>query len=72
MFNLNINIVINSNRDIFIFQLGDDREIIYSVFDSTLIALNSDNLYDKNILNYSVLIDENDIIHLVALIIMEN
>lgn len=68
MFNLNINIVINSNRDIFIFQLGDDREIIYSVFDSSLIALNSNSLYDKNILNYSVLIDENDIIHLVALI----
>ncbi|WP_353096739.1 hypothetical protein [Tissierella praeacuta] len=68
MFELNINIVINSKKEIFIFRLTNDGEINYTIFDSSLTSLSSKNLYDKNILKYSVIIDKNDVMHLVALL----
>lgn len=68
MFNLNTNIVINSNQEVFIFQLSNDGEIIYTIYDSSLTLFDSNLLHEKNIIKYSILIDENDIIHLVALV----
>ncbi len=68
MFKQNINAIINSNKEVFLFELANEGEIIYTIFDSSLSTLDSKSLYDKNILKYSTLIDENDIIHLVALI----
>lgn len=68
MFELNINIVINSKKEIFVFRLTNYGEINYTIFDPSLISLYSKNLYDKNVLKYSVTIDENDVIHLLALI----
>ncbi|MBU5254936.1 hypothetical protein [Tissierella praeacuta] len=68
MFQPNINIVINSNKEIFIFKLSKDEDILYTIFDSSLNILKSEYLYTKNILKYSTFIDENNIIHLIALI----
>lgn len=68
MFELNTNIIINTSEEIFIFQLSTEGEIIYTVYDSSLIALSSNSLHDKKVLKYAALIDENHIIHLVALI----
>lgn len=68
MFEPNINIIFNSHMEVFIFELSDEGEIKYKTYDSSLRLLGSNSLYDKNILKYSVTIDENDILHLVALI----
>lgn len=67
MFEPNINIVVNSNKEMFIFKLSNDDEIIYDIYDSSLRLLNSNNLSDKNILRYSVAIDHEDTLHLVVL-----
>lgn len=67
MFETNISIILKSNKEIFLFKLSNDGEIIYDIYDSSLRLLNSKNLSDKNVLRYSIIIDENDILHLVAL-----
>ncbi|NLK44060.1 MAG: hypothetical protein GX300_06680 [Tissierellia bacterium] len=68
MFNPNKNIIIDSNHDLFIFDLSIDGKIAYNHFDSNLNLLDTNNLSEDLTLNYSVTIDGNDIIHLVALI----
>lgn len=68
MFEPNTNVIINSNKEVFIFQLTKDGEVTYHIYDHSLTLLNSNILYDKNILKYSALIDEENTIHLIALI----
>lgn len=68
MFQSNTNIVINSNKEVFLFQLANEGEIIYTIFDSSLNPLVSKSLDDKNILKYTTHIDENNIINIAALI----
>lgn len=68
MFDLNINLVINSNKEIFVFQLSNEGKVIYSVYDSSLTFLDSNNLDDKRVLKYTTCIDESNTVHLVALI----
>lgn len=68
MFNQNKNIVINSNKEIFVFNLSTEREIIYNIYNSPLISLNSGSLGDEKVLMYATLIDEQDTIHLVSLL----
>ncbi|WMM23275.1 hypothetical protein RBU61_09935 [Tissierella sp. MB52-C2] len=68
MFDQNISVIFNSRKDVFLFNLSEEGEIIYTIYDSSLNKLQSNFLFDKNILKYSTLIDENDFIHLVALL----
>lgn len=68
MFEPNVNIVINSNQEIFVFELSIDGEIVYNIYNSSLKVLVSNSLSDKRVLKYTTYIDENNIIHLVALI----
>lgn len=68
MFEPNKQLAINSKKEIFVFQLTQNGEIKYDIYNSSLIFIGSDNLYQKNILKYTILIDENDSIHLIALL----
>jgi hypothetical protein len=68
MFDQNISVIFNSRKDVFLFNLSEEGEIFYTIYDSSLNKLQSNFLFDKNILKYSTLIDENDFIHLVALL----
>lgn len=67
MFQPNTNIVINSNKEVFLFELANEGEIIHTIFDSSLKKLDSKSLNDKNILKYTTHIDENNIVHIIAL-----
>lgn len=68
MFNPNVNFILNSNNQIFKFELTDDKKIIYTIYDFLLNPLESSTLNDANILKYAVLIDENECIHLAVLL----
>ncbi len=68
MFNSNINIVFNSDKEVFLFKLSNEGEIIYDIYDSSLNLMSSKSLQDKNIIKYTVIIDENNVLHLIALI----
>lgn len=68
MFNPNVNFILNSNNQIFKFELTDDKKIIYTIYDFLLTPLESSTLNDANILKYAVLIDENECIHLAVLL----
>lgn len=62
------NIIINSNENLFIFELSHEGKIIYKQFDSSLSLVESNSPSEETVLNYAVTIDQNDTIHLVALI----
>ena len=67
MFNQNISIIFNSNEETFLFDLSANKEIVYTIYDSFFYELESKNILDENIMKYSVLIDKNNVIHLIAL-----
>jgi hypothetical protein len=67
MFELNTNIIIDSEIKTFVFKL-EKEEIKYNIFDHSLNLLNSTSLPDKGVKLYSVYIDLDNIIHLVALL----
>ena len=67
MFNQNISIIFNSNEETFLFDLSANKEIVYTIYDSFFNELESKNILDENIMKYSVLIDKNNVIHLIAL-----
>lgn len=68
MFKFDINFLLSSKNEIYMFQLTTDKEIKYNIFDSTLSNFASGSIDDVNVLTYSLLIDENDSIHLIALL----
>lgn len=68
MFELNTNIIIDSEIKTFVFKL-EKEEIKYDIFDHSFNLLNSISLPDKGVKLYSVFIDLDNTIHLVALLI---
>lgn len=68
MFKPNKNLIINSAENIFAFDLSLEGKILYKLFDPDLSLIESNNLIEETVLNYSTTIDQNDTIHLVALI----
>lgn len=66
MFEPNISVVIDSQIKSFVFKL-ENEEIKYDIFDSFLNPISSSKINDKGIKIYSVFIDLEDVIHLVAL-----
>lgn len=67
MFELNTSIIIDSEIKTFVFKL-DKEEIKYDIFDHSFNLLNSISLPDKGVKLYSVFIDLDNTIHLVALL----
>lgn len=67
MLKYNANVAINSNKSLFVFELSKDKEIIFHMYDSSLNHLRSEVLNDQDVFKYSAIIDENDDLHVVAL-----
>lgn len=67
MFKDNTNVILNSNKDVFLFKLSKDKKITYDMYNPFLYLVSSEVLSDKSVFMYSVVIDKEDNIHLVAL-----
>lgn len=64
----NVKIILNSNKEIFLFQSLENQGISYNIYDCNLKFLGSQILDDKNIICYDLYIDERDVLHLVSLV----
>lgn len=68
MINLNKNVIVNSEEKIFVFDISSRGNIMYKQLDCNMNLIESADLNDDIVYNYSATIDQNDIIHLIALI----
>lgn len=68
MFKSSKYILIDSEENLYIFELTLEGKICYKKFNSSLSLLETNSLSEDLALNYSVNIDGNNVIHLVALI----
>lgn len=63
----NIRMVLNSNKEIFLFEVLKNNRLSYSIYDSSLQFMEHKVLYDKDIECYDLYVDESDALHLVSL-----
>ena len=64
---INNNLIVNSKEELVLLHLEEQGGVKYTKYDLSYRPIETSMLYKKDVFRYSVLIDSNDIIHLIAL-----